>query len=152
MHGHGEKPFLCAFDGCERGVPGSGFSRHWNFCDHMKRVHSCSPSPLAGTAKPQRGSKKRKNSTGETDAGKKSPTSASASACVKKSRAPVCSLSLAEQDQHRRQQLLSELIDVPDDLSDIKAAEQKLEKVINYLKLTVGTIQQLKPGLKDPPP
>ncbi|KAF4636261.1 hypothetical protein G7Y89_g1829 [Cudoniella acicularis] len=40
MHGHGDKPFLCTYDGCERGVPGNGFPRHWNLRDHMKRVHN----------------------------------------------------------------------------------------------------------------
>jgi hypothetical protein len=118
----------------------------------MKRVHNYSPSPLTGNAKPLRGSKKRKNSTGETDAGKKSPTSASALACVEKSRAPVRSLSLTEQYQHGHQQLLSELMDVQDDLGDIEAAEQKLERATNHLKLMVRAIQQMKLGLKEPPP
>ena len=59
MHGHGEKPFLCTFEGCERGVPGNGFPRHWNLCDHMKRFHNRSPSPLS--IKPQpRAIRKRK--------------------------------------------------------------------------------------------
>jgi len=40
MHGHGDKPFLCTYDGCERGVLGNGFPRHWNLRDHMKRVHN----------------------------------------------------------------------------------------------------------------
>lgn len=40
MHGHGDKPFLCSYEGCERGVPGNGFPRHWNLRDHMKRVHN----------------------------------------------------------------------------------------------------------------
>jgi hypothetical protein len=40
MHGHGDKPFLCTHDGCERGIPGNGFPRHWNLRDHEKRVHS----------------------------------------------------------------------------------------------------------------
>ncbi|KAE9376196.1 hypothetical protein N431DRAFT_371266 [Stipitochalara longipes BDJ] len=40
MHGHGDKPFLCTYEGCERGVPGNGFPRHWNLRDHMKRVHN----------------------------------------------------------------------------------------------------------------
>ena len=65
MHGHGNKPFLCTYEGCERGVPGNGFPRHWNLRDHMKRVHndpgqpksnaSGSPSPSAPVK-----SKKRK--------------------------------------------------------------------------------------------
>jgi hypothetical protein len=45
MHGHGEKPFLCTFEGCERGVPGNGFLWYWKLCDHMKRLHNRSPPP-----------------------------------------------------------------------------------------------------------
>lgn len=40
MHGHGDKPYLCKYEGCERGVAGNGFPRHWNLRDHMKRVHN----------------------------------------------------------------------------------------------------------------
>lgn len=40
MHGHGEKPFLCIYEGCDRAAPGNGFPRHWNLRDHMKRVHN----------------------------------------------------------------------------------------------------------------
>jgi hypothetical protein len=141
MHGHGEKPFLCTFEGCERGVLGNGFPRHWNLCDHMKRVHNRSPSPTA-PAKSSRGSnKKRKNSTGETGSTKKSPTTASAA--VEKPRAPVRSLSLSEQFQHGHQQLLSELMDMPDP-DDVEAAEQKIEKANNYLKLMAHATQQMK--------
>lgn len=66
MHGHGDKPFLCSYEGCERGVQGNGFPRHWNLRDHMKRVHndpghpksnaSGSPPPSAPASK----GKKRK--------------------------------------------------------------------------------------------
>jgi hypothetical protein len=66
MHGHGDKPFLCTYEGCERGVTGNGFPRHWNLRDHMKRVHgdpgqpksnaSGSPPPSVGPTK----GKKRK--------------------------------------------------------------------------------------------
>ncbi|KAH6673134.1 hypothetical protein B0J14DRAFT_64736 [Halenospora varia] len=65
MHGHGDKPFLCTYDGCERGVPGNGFPRHWNLRDHMKRVHNdpgqtksnASASPPPATA--ARGKKRK---------------------------------------------------------------------------------------------
>ncbi|KAI0393103.1 hypothetical protein F5Y17DRAFT_325429 [Xylariaceae sp. FL0594] len=40
MHGHGDKPYLCTYEGCERSTPGSGFPRQWNLRDHMRRVHS----------------------------------------------------------------------------------------------------------------
>jgi hypothetical protein len=40
MHGHGEKPFLCNYEGCNRGVSGHGFKRQWNLRGHIKRVHT----------------------------------------------------------------------------------------------------------------
>lgn len=40
MHGHGDKPFMCTYEGCDRAQPGNGFPRHWNLKDHMKRVHN----------------------------------------------------------------------------------------------------------------
>ena len=40
MHGHGEKPFSCPHEGCERSEPGNGFPRKWNLADHMRRVHN----------------------------------------------------------------------------------------------------------------
>ena len=66
MHGHGDKPYLCTYEGCERSAAGNGFPRHWNLRDHMRRVHndsgatksnaSGSPPPSA----PLRGKNKRK--------------------------------------------------------------------------------------------
>ena len=44
MHGHGAKPFLCKFEGCERAHENHGFPRRWNLLDHMKRVHGYSTS------------------------------------------------------------------------------------------------------------
>lgn len=44
MHGHGAKPFLCKFEGCERAHENHGFPRRWNLLDHMKRVHGYSGS------------------------------------------------------------------------------------------------------------
>jgi len=75
MHGHGDKPFLCTYEGCERGVSGNGFPRHWNLRDHMKRVHNdpghqpksnASGSPPASGPAPK--SKKRKASEAANDA------------------------------------------------------------------------------------
>lgn len=39
MHGHGERPYMCKFEGCDRASYGNGFPRRWNLNDHMKRVH-----------------------------------------------------------------------------------------------------------------
>ncbi|KAF9888135.1 hypothetical protein FE257_009271 [Aspergillus nanangensis] len=44
LHGHGDNPHLCLFDGCERAVPGFGFPRRWNLFDHMRRVHDYASS------------------------------------------------------------------------------------------------------------
>jgi hypothetical protein len=55
MHGHGDRPHLCFYTGCERGLPGNGFPRRYNLFDHMKRVHdhreeNGSGLPSPGTA------------------------------------------------------------------------------------------------------
>jgi hypothetical protein len=49
MHGHGDKPYLCPYEGCERGASGTGFPRHWNPRDHMRRVHN-DPEPPRSSA------------------------------------------------------------------------------------------------------
>ncbi|KAH8820035.1 hypothetical protein F5884DRAFT_865705 [Xylogone sp. PMI_703] len=73
MHGHGDKPYLCTYEGCERGQPGNGFPRHWNLRDHMKRVHndpgtSSRSDPESKSLSPggiHKGSRKRKTETGD---------------------------------------------------------------------------------------
>lgn len=80
MHGHGDKPYLCTYDGCERSISGNGFPRHWNLRDHMRRVHndpgpsrssnSGSPPPSAG---PVRGRNKRKAEVSNTAIVEKPP-------------------------------------------------------------------------------
>lgn len=40
LHGHGNKPFPCTWDGCDRAIEGNGFPRLWNLRDHMRRVHN----------------------------------------------------------------------------------------------------------------
>lgn len=52
MHGHGDKPYLCTFEDCERRLPGNGFPRRWNLQDHMKRVHDYTVPPLNEDASP----------------------------------------------------------------------------------------------------
>lgn len=49
MHGHGERPHLCFYPGCERGLSGNGFPRRYNLYDHMKRVHDHKDSPSAAS-------------------------------------------------------------------------------------------------------
>lgn len=49
MHGHGDRPHLCFYAGCERGVPGNGFPRRYNLFDHMKRVHDHKEGPASAS-------------------------------------------------------------------------------------------------------
>ncbi|KAB5558012.1 hypothetical protein GE09DRAFT_1173121 [Coniochaeta sp. 2T2.1] len=86
MHGHGDKPFLCTYEGCERSNPGCGFPRQWNLRDHMRRVHNDNsipgPAPAAAAApassppatgsSSHKGRKRLKKDTSESSAGKKS--------------------------------------------------------------------------------
>nr|XP_036575332.1 C2H2 transcription factor [Colletotrichum truncatum]KAF6781890.1 C2H2 transcription factor [Colletotrichum truncatum] len=62
MHGHGDKPFLCSYDGCDRAMPGNGFPRQWNLKDHMRRVHNDNGAPGSPTnaSSGQQSSKGRK--------------------------------------------------------------------------------------------
>ncbi|TQS37073.1 hypothetical protein Golomagni_02465 [Golovinomyces magnicellulatus] len=72
MHGHGDKPFLCIYEGCERGTRGNGFPRHWNLRDHMKRVHNDAGYPksnASGTSHstaPIKGRKRKVNDASQT--------------------------------------------------------------------------------------
>ena len=52
MHGHGDKPYLCRYEDCDRSIEGNGFPRRWNLLDHMKRVHNDSGPSSAGCASP----------------------------------------------------------------------------------------------------
>ncbi|KAH7418749.1 hypothetical protein BKA64DRAFT_207629 [Cadophora sp. MPI-SDFR-AT-0126] len=40
LHGHGDRPYLCTYEGCKRSAPGNGFPRYWNLQDHIKRLHT----------------------------------------------------------------------------------------------------------------
>ncbi|KAJ5106049.1 hypothetical protein NUU61_003396 [Penicillium alfredii] len=78
LHGHGDNPHLCLWEGCERSVPGYGFPRRWNLFDHMRRVHDyasserhSSPETSPGAAQPKKKEptgRKRRGVTGATPA------------------------------------------------------------------------------------
>ena len=81
MHGHGEKPYLCTYEGCERSIAGHGFPRQWNLRDHMRRVHNDSGTtaqpaspPASGATTSTRG-RKRKNDTQEKQSSQEKPSS-----------------------------------------------------------------------------
>lgn len=50
MHGHGDKPYLCTYEGCDRAILGNGFPRQWNLKDHMRRVHNDNGSTRSASA------------------------------------------------------------------------------------------------------
>ncbi|KAL2867293.1 putative C2H2 finger domain protein [Aspergillus lucknowensis] len=66
LHGHGDNPHLCLFEGCDRSIPGYGFPRRWNLFDHMRRVHDYASSehPSSPDASPTTGATKKKETTG----------------------------------------------------------------------------------------
>ncbi|KGO73726.1 hypothetical protein PITC_039370 [Penicillium italicum] len=77
LHGHGDNPHLCLWEGCERAVPGNGFPRRWNLYDHMRRVHdyatserhsSPETSPGAGQIKKKEPTGRKRRVTGATPA------------------------------------------------------------------------------------
>lgn len=88
MHGHGDKPYLCTYDGCDRALPGNGFPRNWNLRDHMRRVHnddgkslnarSGPPSPPGGghgAKDPSKSRKRRSDPAGKSPSSRKAPKS-----------------------------------------------------------------------------
>ncbi|KAJ6446619.1 zinc finger domain-containing protein [Purpureocillium lavendulum] len=103
LHGHGDKPFLCSYEGCERAVPGNGFPRQWNLRDHMKRVHNDHGSaggspPSAPTVQSSTKGRKRK-----TDIPEQQTTSTR--------KASVKSMAAAEQSQSSSKPLLDQWLD-----------------------------------------
>lgn len=74
LHGHGDNPHLCFWEGCERSIPGYGFPRRWNLYDHMRRVHDytaserhSSPEAAASTpAKKKEATNRKKKVSGVT--------------------------------------------------------------------------------------
>lgn len=94
MHGHGEKPYLCTYDGCERSIAGHGFPRQWNLRDHMRRVHndngtSAQPaSPPSGAASTSRG-RKRKSDGPEKSTSQEKSSSKKSSKAVVEAEAPA---------------------------------------------------------------
>ncbi|KAF7186856.1 hypothetical protein HII31_11816 [Pseudocercospora fuligena] len=66
MHGHGDRPHLCYYGGCERGIPGNGFPRRYNLFDHMKRVHDHKDEPNQDRGSPEgrKASGRKRKATG----------------------------------------------------------------------------------------
>ncbi|KAI5465520.1 hypothetical protein BGZ63DRAFT_348081 [Mariannaea sp. PMI_226] len=139
LHGHGEKPFLCVYDGCERAVPGNGFPRQWNLRDHMKRVHNDHGS--AGNSPPSSATNNAKGRKRKTDAVPESQTN-SRKAAVKSMPAPETKENLtqpllAQWMDHRKvvETLIHGLVK-PEDTRNIKQIHDVQERLTAMLKLT----------------
>lgn len=100
MHGHGDKPFLCTYEGCERSNPGCGFPRQWNLRDHMRRVHNdngipaapvaaSSPPADSGARSSSKGRKRKSKDATETSTGRKSSSKSSQDSVPVAEAAPV---------------------------------------------------------------
>ncbi|OLN81480.1 hypothetical protein CCHL11_09055 [Colletotrichum chlorophyti] len=103
MHGHGDKPFLCSYEGCDRAMPGNGFPRQWNLKDHMRRVHNDNGVP---------GSPTNSNvSQGQSSKGRKrkdAPKAAPAAAPSRKATAKVAVVEAAAKEEPSSKPLIDE--------------------------------------------
>ncbi|KAI8677271.1 hypothetical protein NCS56_00616800 [Fusarium sp. Ph1] len=149
LHGHGDKPFLCVYEGCERAVPGNGFPRQWNLRDHMKRVHndhgSSSGSPTNGSAQPSKG-RKRKTEVTETQ------TAPSRKAAVKSMPVPqepkesVTQPLLDQWMEHRKavENLFQTLVK-PEDAQNVQHIATMQKRLTSMMKLT-NDLNSVKTG------
>jgi hypothetical protein len=147
MHGHGDKPFLCTYDGCERGVAGNGFPRHWNLRDHMKRVHNDPGQPksnasTSGSPPPSGPTKGKKRKAGDN------PDSPSAEKAPKRiSTPPVTQRQTQEPslvDRFHEKQIM--LADVVKQLSDPRHGDTMvlLRNATECIKVMVQTTQRIQ--------
>ncbi|KAG5986556.1 hypothetical protein E4U54_005362 [Claviceps lovelessii] len=141
LHGHGDKPFLCVYEGCERAVPGNGFPRQWNLRDHMKRVHndhgSAGGSPPSGGSSQSVKGRKRKTEVAEASSGTRKATLKSMP--VAEPAKPVPAKPLLEQwlDQRRVVEEIVRGLNKPDDarsLQQIGDVQKRLAYMANMTK------------------
>ncbi|PHH86834.1 hypothetical protein CDD83_9693 [Cordyceps sp. RAO-2017] len=127
LHGHGDKPFLCIYEGCERAVPGNGFPRQWNLRDHMKRVHndhgSTGGSPPSATVGQSAKGRKRKTEVPEAQ----TPASR---------RASVKNMPVAEPVQPSARPLLEQWLDHRRAVEDMVRGLGKPEDSRNLQQIT----------------
>lgn len=140
LHGHGDKPFLCVYEGCERAVPGSGFPRQWNLRDHMKRVHndhgSAGGSPPSGTNAQSTKGRKRKTEGAEPQNGNRKATLKSMPVADSK-QTPAKPLLEQWLDQRRVVEEIVRGLNKPDDarsLQQIGDVQKRLAYMANMTK------------------
>ncbi|KAH6624361.1 hypothetical protein B0J18DRAFT_176646 [Chaetomium sp. MPI-SDFR-AT-0129] len=154
MHGHGEKPYLCTHDGCERSIAGHGFPRQWNLRDHMRRVHNDSgaaaqpASPPASGPSASRGRKRKSDAPEKQSSQEKVSSRKSSKASVETAPAPKHAevVSHPEIDQwFEHQKALQNIIQgfvQPDDPSTLKYIKDAQEHLNAMGKLSNGLIQE----------
>jgi hypothetical protein len=154
MHGHGEKPYLCTYEGCERSIAGHGFPRQWNLRDHMRRVHNdngtaaqpASPPPSGATT--SRG-RKRKSDAAEKQHNQDKPSSRKSSKAAAESAAqaqkqpePVAHPELDQWYEHQKslQTFLQGCVQ-PDDAQTLQYIKDAQEHLNAMGKISHGLIQ-----------
>ncbi|KAJ5793451.1 hypothetical protein N7457_000050 [Penicillium paradoxum] len=139
LHGHGDNPHLCLWEGCERAVPGNGFPRRWNLYDHMRRVHdyasserhsSPETSPGAGQIKKKEPTGRKRRVTGATPAPtmKRTRSVHSTASSVK---APQNSASLGQRLQNAEQNYYKCRSRLLEDLGSISPKDTSMHDKVN---------------------
>ncbi|KAI1268564.1 hypothetical protein F5Y18DRAFT_415270 [Xylariaceae sp. FL1019] len=150
MHGHGDKPYLCTYDGCERAITGNGFPRQWNLRDHMRRVHNDNGSSLGsqpGSSPTGHGSsahsakgRKRKNkdsvdssSSSRKQASKNAQAAEAAAAAARAAEQPL----IDEWYQHHNAlQTYLQLYTTPDAFSHVQGAGEAQVHMESMVKIS----------------
>lgn len=136
MHGHGEKPYLCKYEDCDRSITGNGFPRRWNLQDHMKRVHddlgpsstgSASPSPSSvsstAPAKVTTSGRKKRASISAQDQPSKRPKSMTNTKSTSKSTKSQSAHSQGKQRHHVQRQWRDQHAPLNDRLDSLDPAD-----------------------------
>lgn len=147
MHGHGDKPYLCTFEGCERSAPGCGFPRRWNLSDHMKRVHNAPGLPqsrsIGRSPSPDPSESRGPRTKG---AGKKRKPEVTAVAPNKKPVVIQESVASAEPDMDLQwQKHQARLLQAVQQLQDPRdpTNTQRIKDAINHLRYMAAATQKI---------
>ncbi|KAF4979475.1 hypothetical protein FZEAL_4334 [Fusarium zealandicum] len=140
LHGHGEKPFLCVYEGCERAVPGNGFPRQWNLRDHMKRVHndhgSSGGSPTSAAAQPSKG-RKRKTDVSESQTSTSRKAAVKSMPAAQETKEDLTQPLLDQWMEHRKavENLFKNLVK-PEDSDNVQHIDTMQMRLSSMMKLT----------------
>lgn len=158
MHGHGDKPYLCTYEGCDRALPGNGFPRQWNLKDHMRRVHDAKlpaapvapASPPAASSQQTKSRKKKKDSESSSSARKAAKINAAAIEAAKAEDAAAASH--AEWLEHR--EALARIVaglGSPDDMDAMMSIQEAQAHVAAMGKISSGLMSVQNADLLERP-